>query len=67
MIFNEIQKLAKGMGIKTYRMKKTEIIRSIQRTENNIDCYATPRVEHCSEDTCLWRNDCVSLHNKKTS
>lgn len=63
MIFNEIRKIAKDMGINTYRMKKTEIIREIQRAENNMDCYGTHRVEHCSEDACLWRNDCVSLNH----
>jgi hypothetical protein len=36
--------MAKAMGINTYGMKKTEVIRSIQRAEHNIDCYGTDRV-----------------------
>jgi len=51
------------MGINTYRMKKTDIIRSIQRGEHNIDCYGTERVRECREDSCLWRSDCVALWN----
>ena len=61
MKFQEIQKMAKGMGINTFRMKKTDIIHAIQREENNIDCYGTDRGEHCEEETCLWRSDCLSL------
>ena len=65
MNFNDIRTMAKGMNINTARMKKTDVIRSIQRAEHNIDCYATPRVEQCGEDTCLWRKDCVSLNGTK--
>jgi hypothetical protein len=61
----KIRKMAKTMGINTSKMKKTDIIRAIQRKENNIDCYGTPRVEYCHEPTCLWRDDC-SFQNKKT-
>jgi DNA-binding NarL/FixJ family response regulator len=59
MQFQEIRKLAKGLGINTFRMKKTDLIHSIQRAEGNIDCYATPRVQHCGELECLWRSDCL--------
>jgi hypothetical protein len=65
MTFNEIQTMAKGMSINIYRMKKTDLIRSIQRAENNIDCYGTERVENCYQDNCLWRDDCRSLNNKR--
>jgi hypothetical protein len=58
MHFNEIKKMAKVMGINTRGMKKIEVIRSIQRAENNIDCYGTDRVKTCNEDVCLWRTDC---------
>ncbi len=63
MNFNHTRKMAKEMGINTYRMKKTDIIRSIQRGEHNIDCYGTERVRECREDSCLWRSDCVALWN----
>lgn len=63
MTFQEIQRMAKGMGIKTYRMKKVDMIRSIQRAENNIECYGTKRVDSCQEQSCLWRSDCLTLNN----
>ena len=68
MNFNEIRKMAKSMGISTYRMKKMDMIRAIQRAENNIECYSTQRVENCYEDGCLWRNECFSVnHDRKTT
>jgi hypothetical protein len=63
MRFQEIQTMAKGMGINTFRMKKTDIIQFIQREEDNIDCYGTERVAHCEELGCLWRSDCLSMNN----
>jgi len=62
-----IRRMAKSMGINTYQMKKTDIIRSIQKKEGNIDCYGTSRVESCQELTCLWRDDCLSLDQKMKS
>jgi len=62
MRYQEIQRMAKGMGINPFRMKKTDLIQFIQREENNIDCYSTERVAHCKEHGCLWRSDCLSLN-----
>ena len=62
MNFNEIRKMAKGMGINGKGMKKIELIRSIQRAEHTIDCFGTERVETCNETACLWRADCLSLN-----
>jgi hypothetical protein len=64
MKFNEIQKMAKGMGIKTFQMKKPDMIRAIQRMENNIDCFGSDRVNDCQESLCLWRDDCLGLSGK---
>jgi hypothetical protein len=65
MNFNELRKMAKQMGINTYRVKKPDIIRSIQRAENNIQCFGTQRVEYCCEHVCLWRNDCARLDQNR--
>lgn len=62
MNYNKIRKMAKEMGIKTHQAKKTDLILSIQRKENNIDCFGTPRVDYCNEEICLWRDDCVSTN-----
>ena len=66
MNFNEIRKMAMDMDINTHRMKKPDMIRAIQRAENNIECFGTPRVDYCNEEICLWRDDCISKnHNVK--
>jgi len=62
MKYNEIQKMAKNKGVNTFQMKKKDMILAIQRSENNIECFGSSRVEHCQELTCLWRDDCVSLN-----
>lgn len=65
MKFNEIQKMATGLGINAYRQKKIDLIRKIQEKEGNIACYGTERVDYCNEEICLWRNDCIALYQKK--
>ena len=63
MNYTEIRKMATNMGIKTYRMKKYDLIQAIQRKENNIECFGSPRVDYCNEKICLWRDDCVSTNH----
>jgi hypothetical protein len=63
MKFQNIQKMAKSMKINTYRMKKVDMIRSIQREENNIPCFGTERIDSCHEEKCLWRTDCLTSNN----
>ena len=65
MHFNNIRKMAKNMGINTYRMKKIDAIHAIQQAENNIECYGTERVAYCNEHTCLWRSDCIAKGTSK--
>jgi hypothetical protein len=59
MNINEIKSMAKKNGVKTGKMQKAEIIRAIQRAENNFDCYGTDRVQNCNEQKCLWLADCA--------
>ena len=62
MNMQEVKKMAQGMGLKTHSMKKTEVIRAIQRAENNFDCYGTQRLESCQENECLWKKDCIKAN-----
>ena len=59
MKLDEIKKIATRSGIQSGTMKKAEIIRAIQKAENNFDCYGTARIEICNEFDCLWRTDCL--------
>jgi len=63
MRFQDIQKMAKNMNININKMKKTDMIRAIQKAESNIACYGTERIEHCHEEACSWRKDCLALNS----
>jgi len=59
MDLNEVKRIAKKKGITTEKMKKAEIIRSIQRAEGNFDCYGSASSGECTQTKCLWRKDCL--------
>jgi hypothetical protein len=61
MKMTDIRKRAKELGIKSSRMKKVDLIRSIQASEDNIPCFGTERVQYCGEEGCLWRDDCLKI------
>lgn len=60
MTLKEIKEIAKGFGIKAGKMKKDEMIRAIQRTEGNFDCFGTALAGECNQQGCLWRADCLA-------
>lgn len=59
MKMQEIREIAKRKGIDSGKLKKTELIRAIQKGEGYSDCFATPYVRECHEINCLWREDCM--------
>lgn len=61
MKLQEIKVIAQKKGIKTGSMKKAEIIRAIQRTEGNRDCFGTRHIKECEQMNCLWRADCLAI------
>ncbi|TRZ93517.1 SAP domain-containing protein [bacterium] len=59
MRLSEIEKKARVLGIKdTWKYSKKDLIRGIQRTEGNFDCFATAK-NHCDQLVCSWRSDCI--------
>jgi len=59
MKMNDVRMIAKKKGIKTGKLGKTELIRTIQKVEGNYDCHATSYVQECNQINCLWRTDCM--------
>ena len=59
MTVKELQKVAKAMGIKTTGLRKAEMIRGIQGTEGNFDCFGSA-IDYCDQMNCLFRKDCLS-------
>lgn len=60
MRLSEVEKRAKALNIKdTWRLSKKDLIKTIQRTEGNFDCFGTTKRNTCDQDSCLWRSDCI--------
>jgi len=64
MEYRNLQKMARNHGIKCLGMTKIDMIRAIQRSGKNIDCFCTFRLEYCRELSCMWREDCIALYWK---
>ena len=59
MKLDAIKVIAKQHNINVGKMKKANLLRAIQRAENNEACFETGKANNCGQDDCLWREDCV--------
>lgn len=59
MTVQQIRVMARQLGIQKYwRLRKPDLIRSVQRAEGHDPCFASdPQCEHLQ---CLWRADCMN-------
>ncbi|HOV85103.1 MAG TPA: hypothetical protein PLM79_02000 [Syntrophobacteraceae bacterium] len=64
MKMQDVRVMAKSMGIKCFGKTKANLIREIQRTEGNFDCYGSAR-EHCDQEACLFRSSCLDENKEK--
>ena len=60
MNMQEIRGLARQYGIKPSHMSKMNLVRAIQQSEKNFECYATATDGYCDQENCLWRADCFA-------
>ncbi len=58
MKLDEIKNLAKLHSISVGKMKKSELVRAIQKAEWNPQCFETGTAAVCGQQGCLWREDC---------
>jgi hypothetical protein len=59
MKMDDVKKIAVKLGIKPGKLRKADLIQQIQQTEGNAPCYATSKAAVCSQEECIWRDDCV--------
>lgn len=59
MKIQDIRGIAKEWGIKAGKLKKTDLVRAIQKAEGNNECFASSYVQACNQMNCLWREDCM--------
>ena len=60
MTVSEIQMKAKELGINPGKMKKTELIHTIQTTEGNTPCYGWSNGD-CPNTDCCFMADCLKI------
>lgn len=58
MKLEEIRSIARQHQIRTAKLNKAELIRSIQGAEGNPACFNTHSSASCGQSACLWRGDC---------
>ena len=67
MQMQEIRTIAKDIGLKTSRVSKVDLVRSIQSAEGNFKCFATAADGVCDQTGCIWREDCFAAAKKMLS
>lgn len=58
MNMTEIKEKAKQLGIQAGKMKKADLIRTIQKKEGNFPCFETAK-DYCNQLACAWRDACL--------
>jgi len=64
MNMQEIRVLAKNFGIKSSRMSKVSLVKTIQLAEGNFSCFSSAINGECDQQKCLWRDDCFAAARK---
>jgi hypothetical protein len=59
MNMNELKEIARMRGMNPGRLKKVDLIRTMQREEGNESCFLTDQADDCGQEQCLWREDCL--------
>lgn len=58
MKVNEIKEIAKQFDLKVGKATKSELVRSIQQAEGNMQCFDNNLSADCGQHSCVWREDC---------
>jgi hypothetical protein len=60
MTIDKIKRKAKKLGINSGKMKKIDLIRSIQTAEGNTPCFGTTNGS-CEQVSCCFIKDCLKI------
>ena len=60
MKLNEIKEKARALGIIPGKMKKPELIHSIQEVEGNTQCFGRSDGQ-CPQTDCCFMRDCIKI------
>lgn len=59
MKMQDIRERAKLLGLKSGKMRKVDLIHTIQAEEGNFACFQAGS-ENCDQSDCCWREDCLA-------
>ncbi len=60
----EVAAIAKTHQINPGKLSKTKLIKAIQSSEGNFDCFASATSGACDQVGCSWRADCFETARK---
>ncbi|MBL4711868.1 MAG: hypothetical protein JKX75_05115 [Gammaproteobacteria bacterium] len=66
MNMTKIRNIAVQQGVDYEHMNKQDLVRAIQRSENNWDCFATAYNNECNQVDCCWSQDCFTMTAKSS-
>ena len=58
MKMNEVKAKAKAVGIESGKMKKSDLIRAVQKAEGYNACYGSEGAADCQQTACCFMVDC---------
>ena len=64
MKMQDIRKIAQQNGLKASKLNKVSLIKKIQASEGNFDCFASAVNDYCDQCSCIWKEDCLPLSKK---
>ncbi len=67
MKMQDIRKIAKQKGIPSSKYNKVTLVKKIQTSEGNFDCFASATNNYCDQPDCIWADDCFKLAKKSIS
>ncbi|WP_198265124.1 SAP domain-containing protein [sulfur-oxidizing endosymbiont of Gigantopelta aegis] len=67
MKMQEIRKIAKKNGLRSGKLNKTLLVKHIQISEGNFDCFSSASNDYCDQSNCIWKEDCFNLARKKAA
>nr|WP_297350093.1 hypothetical protein [uncultured Glaciecola sp.] len=59
MNIKQVAAIAKKHDVTLGKLKKTDLIRTIQLQEGNFDCFGKATTGECDQLNCCWRSDCL--------
>lgn len=65
MKLEDVRSIAKSRGIHPAKLSKIRLIKTLQISEGNFDCFASASSGECDRWDCMWRHDCFESAKRR--